>query len=276
MSQRQICILLTIFTIIVISIVFFHIIFQQGDLKFQNELLKEIAKTLLQLVLIGFIGVLAKYLFDQYMYKPQIEFNINCNLYGPDKDENYMAEFILTVNNKGNIRQKFKNIKLRIRCIEFNEIDGFQYWGYDGYRVNFPIPLTPNFSLTEKTFEALKKQGVPNNLCCKLKKLRDLRDRNYRTRDALRKALETEIGSCQEYIEIIMRSAETNSIEVIPEGYNFLFVEPGVKQDITYITKIPKRYKYIVAYASFYYKKYTPHITEKVFDISVMKPEKTK
>jgi hypothetical protein len=102
----------------VISIIFFHAIFKQGDLEFQKELLKEIAKTLLQLVVIGFIGALAKSLFDQYTYKRQIEFNINCNLYEPDRDENYMAEFILTVNNKGNIRQEFKNIKLRIRCCD--------------------------------------------------------------------------------------------------------------------------------------------------------------
>jgi len=63
-----------------------------------------------------------------------------------------------------------------------------------------------------------------------------------------------------------------NKEEVIPkEGVNFLFVEPGVQQAITYVTKIPTQMLYIVAYVEFWYdkeKKKTPHTSERVFRLT--------
>jgi len=55
---------------------------------------------------------------------------------------------------------------------------------------------------------------------------------------------------------------------VIPRNLNFIFVEPGVKQIITYVTKIPSRVDYILAHVSFEYDEHTPHSTEKVFRLS--------
>ena len=165
--------------------------------------------------------------------------------------------------------QRFRSIKLRIRGIELNNHDGFKYWK-EGYRVGFQVPITPNFSLTDESFKSLQDNGVPKEV---LDKLKPLEDRNYRLKESFLSAIEERIGIHQEYTELILQNANTTSVEVInKERLNFLFVEPGVKQDITYVTKIPKIYKYFVAHATFNYDEYTPHFAEKVFDVSVLKP----
>lgn len=56
--------------------------------------------------------------------------------------------------------------------------------------------------------------------------------------------------------------------EVIPQSVNFLFVEPGVRQAVTYVTKIPSRVIYIVVYVEFWYDKVTPHTSERAFRLS--------
>jgi hypothetical protein len=53
--------------------------------------------------------------------------------------------------------------------------------------------------------------------------------------------------------------------EVIPEDLNYLFVDPGIRQDITYVTKIPCIFKYALAYVEFWYDRTTPHSTERAF-----------
>jgi len=60
-----------------------------------------------------------------------------------------------------------------------------------------------------------------------------------------------------------------DNVNVIPKGYNYFFVEPGVVQVLTYVTKIPSSIKYVQAFALFEYDEYTPHTTERVFQ---MKP----
>jgi len=55
--------------------------------------------------------------------------------------------------------------------------------------------------------------------------------------------------------------------EVKPEGWNYIFVEPGVKQRLSYQTIIDVDIKYITARAEFYYEKYRPHSTEKMFEV---------
>src|SRR6266498_725741 len=59
-----------------------------------------------------------------------------------------------------------------------------------------------------------------------------------------------------------------DNVEVKPSNLNFIFVEPGVKQTITYVTKIPNRIEYILARAEFQYDKYTPHSSERVFRLT--------
>jgi hypothetical protein len=51
--------------------------------------------------------------------------------------------------------------------------------------------------------------------------------------------------------------------------YNFVFVEPGVEQTLTYVTKIDSKYKLITVRAEFEYDKTKTHSIEKVFEIKV-------
>jgi hypothetical protein len=55
--------------------------------------------------------------------------------------------------------------------------------------------------------------------------------------------------------------------DVKPENWNFIFIEPSVKQEISFITKIEETYRFIVARAEFHYDKFTPHSIERMFEI---------
>jgi hypothetical protein len=59
-----------------------------------------------------------------------------------------------------------------------------------------------------------------------------------------------------------------NMAEVIPKSVNYIFVEPGVQQLVTYTTKIPAQVKYIAVYVEFWYDKVTPHTSERVFRLT--------
>lgn len=229
-------------------------------------------------------------------HTPHIEFAINCNAYGSEHGD-YLTEIILIAENKGLVIQYFESIKLRIRGIdEESSRNGIDYWR-NGYRARFPDLLTESYSLTNESFKELARSRVPYNIIIGLE---SLRDQNYRTEEDFSRAVEAKVKSSshtrrsfrnylgmllrnprqllsmkrvfsQEYMNLILEYAKTSSVEVIDkENLNFLFVEPGVKQEITYATKIPQQYKYIVAHAVFYYDKYTPHIAEKVFNISTL------
>jgi hypothetical protein len=56
--------------------------------------------------------------------------------------------------------------------------------------------------------------------------------------------------------------------EVVPKNYNFLFVEPGVRQTISYVTKVHSSIKYVVVFAEFRYDRFTPHTVERVFHLT--------
>jgi len=58
--------------------------------------------------------------------------------------------------------------------------------------------------------------------------------------------------------------------EVIPESVRFLFVEPGVQQSVTYVTKIPTNIAYIAVHVEFLYDKRTPHTAERVFRLAAI------
>ncbi len=60
-----------------------------------------------------------------------------------------------------------------------------------------------------------------------------------------------------------------DNVSILPKDYNFFFVEPGVEQAFTYVTKIPASTKYILAHAEFEYDQFTPHTTERVFPVKV-------
>lgn len=52
---------------------------------------------------------------------------------------------------------------------------------------------------------------------------------------------------------------------LIPSDLNYLFVDPGIRQDITYVTKISTTFKYVLAYIEFWYDNTTPHSVERAF-----------
>ncbi len=55
--------------------------------------------------------------------------------------------------------------------------------------------------------------------------------------------------------------------EIVHEKYSYIFVEPGVEQVITYVTKIPAEYRFILARAEFRYDRLNPHSAEEVFEV---------
>jgi len=60
-----------------------------------------------------------------------------------------------------------------------------------------------------------------------------------------------------------------DNASILPKDYSFFFVEPGIEQVFTYVTKIPLSVKYILAHAEFEYDKFTPHTTERTFAVKV-------
>ncbi len=59
-----------------------------------------------------------------------------------------------------------------------------------------------------------------------------------------------------------------SGVEVVPPSLNFLFVEPGVRQTITYVTKAPVKVEYILVHVEFRYDEHTPHTSERVFRLN--------
>jgi len=49
--------------------------------------------------------------------------------------------------------------------------------------------------------------------------------------------------------------------------WNFIFVEPGVTQDLSLTTLIPSDYTYLMAHVAFYYQPKWPHTAEAVFTV---------
>jgi len=55
--------------------------------------------------------------------------------------------------------------------------------------------------------------------------------------------------------------------DVLPGNYNYFFVEPGVHQDASYVTKVPSSVCYILVHGVFHYDPTTPHTAERVFEV---------
>jgi hypothetical protein len=51
---------------------------------------------------------------------PRIEFDISCNVFGPQQDS-YLTSFTVTANNKGYVEHKFSEIHLRVLGIKASE-----------------------------------------------------------------------------------------------------------------------------------------------------------
>lgn len=120
------------------------------------------------------------------------------------KDNKCLVEFRVVLDNRGNVKQDIKSIKLRLRSV--NKEDSLSFWSGRGSRVEFP----------HKVFEE----------------------------------------------------------EIIPKGYKFIFVEPNVKQILTYTTILDSNVEIVAARAEFSYGRArkgdrgSKHSVEKVFAIS--------
>lgn len=49
--------------------------------------------------------------------------------------------------------------------------------------------------------------------------------------------------------------------------WNYIFIEPGVNQDISFTTLVPSDYSYLSAHVKFDYEEYRPHTAEAVFAV---------
>ena len=132
-------------------------------------------------------------------HTPHIEFDVECNFYGPEKGF-YLAEFILSADNKGYVIHWFPSIKLRVRGIEAN-VD-LQYWPGKEPRLQFPLKVVDD-------------------------------------------------------VEVIFK-----------EKYQHIFVEPGVRQKINFVTKVPERCRYVLMRAQFNYDETRSHSIERVSAVS--------
>ena len=65
---------------------------------------------------------------------PQIEFSIDCKFHGPQRDW-YIVEVLLTVRNRGRVKQEFHQVTLRIRGIEQDQ--ALSYWKGRGATTQF-------------------------------------------------------------------------------------------------------------------------------------------
>jgi hypothetical protein len=137
-------------------------------------------------------------------HTPHIEFDIVCNFYGPELGH-YLAEFILSADNRGYVIHRFPSIKLRVRGIRANT--ELQFWPGNEPRLLFPASLLDD-------------------------------------------------------VEVVFR-----------EKYSHIFVEPGVKQNISFVTKFPESFKYIVARAQFNYDDDHSHSIERVLPVSATKSQ---
>src|SRR4030042_489424 len=57
----------------------------------------------------------------QRTHHPHIEFSVDCNIYGLPGDEEYAAEFLVNIKNRGYVQQKFKEIILRAHATSMKQ-----------------------------------------------------------------------------------------------------------------------------------------------------------
>lgn len=65
---------------------------------------------------------------------------------------------------------------------------------------------------------------------------------------------------------------ETNALPDLPDDPTPYFVEPGVKQPVTFVTSVGKEFAYVLVRAQFYYgetgeKQFGPHSVERLFPV---------
>jgi hypothetical protein len=75
---------------------------------------------------------------------PRIEFDINCRFFGPQKNS-YLASFIISANNKGNVEHRFSEIRLKVRGIKTDDLlEEFKEYPP---MVNFPMGIMKGINI---------------------------------------------------------------------------------------------------------------------------------
>lgn len=129
-------------------------------------------------------------------HTPHVELLLDCSFVGR-RDDQVLTTITVLANNKGNILQSLKRIKLRVRGIKR---EPFALLEDNSWRASFP-----------------------------------------------HKVLETNL---------------------VPENWNFIFIEPGITQRISLNTIISSEYRYLLIHVEFEYKKHWPHTAEAMFVVS--------
>lgn len=149
-----------------------------------------------QAIAVGIVGLWAIIKFrKQRTHHPHIEFSVDCNIYGESDDEQYAAEFLVLIKNKGFVQQRFKKIFLRVRGIK------------------------------------LDKKEL---LVCKESQKKELHGKGYGGR-------------------LFFPEMPISDVDIIPEYYKPYVVEPGCEETITYVTRVPAEYKYLLVHAEYLY-----------------------
>lgn len=130
---------------------------------------------------------------------------------------------------------------MQLPCIEFT-IDCNFFGPHDGWYIAEIIISAKNVSVVRHEFREinLRIRGI------KMGEALDLWEGHGDRLEFKHKVLETDI---------------------VPDNWNFIFVEPGVRQEISFVTRIEENYRYIVARAEFRYDSFNPHSIERMFEV---------
>ena len=78
------------------------------------------AASVYQAVVVTIVGLWAYFRFrKERTHYPHIEFSVDCIVHGTSGDEQYVAEFLVTIRNHGYVQQRFNEILLSVRIPDY-------------------------------------------------------------------------------------------------------------------------------------------------------------
>lgn len=142
------------------------------------------------------------------------------------------------------------------------------YWGYlrfrvekkDNPRIDFDIEA--NFLGPQKGYYVTQ---VSLKIANKGLLSREFKEFKLRLR-GISKDMEIEEWESQKP-RLLLPDEIIDTDNVVSDKFNFIFVEPGVCQELTYFTRVPEKYRFISIYAQFDYDRQTSHSAERLFEI---------
>ncbi len=148
------------------------------------------------------------------------------------------------------------------------------------YRIEFSLDAT--IIGVQDGFYLLEFTTTINNKSLLQKKYTDITlrvlgiEENSNIKLWLAKNIDKETGELKEQqTSRINFPVEIVKENILPPFWSNIFIEPGVKQDVTFTTRIPKNISYILATVKFKYKNIPkPHTAERIFALQVSQPNK--